>query len=88
MPRSQRLRTLFSLMTSQFGSRRPFAARVDEPAFISLLPDGQRRAARDAFVNDLQDAVAMYARQLATVHASYDGSTVTYHIRGEVSAAV
>jgi len=80
--RAQRLRTLFNLMRSLHGSRRPFAARVDEPAYIALLPEAPRREARDDFVRDLQDAVAMYANQLAAVHATYDGSLVTYHVRG------
>ena len=80
--RAQRLRTLFNMMRSLHGSRRPFAARVDEPAYIRMLPDAERREAREAFVCDLQDAVAMYADQFATVHASFDGSLVTYHVRG------
>jgi hypothetical protein len=80
--RAERLRTLFNLMRSLHGSRRPFAARLDEPAYIALLPEALRREAREDFVRDLQDAVAMYAGQLASVHATYDGSLVTYHVRG------
>ena len=87
MPREQRLRALFNMMRSLYGSRVPFAARVDEPAFIALLPESQRRVIRDSFVNDLKDAVALYADQRAAVHASFDGSLVTYHVRGIVSAA-
>jgi len=87
MPREQRLRALFNMMRSLHGSRTPFAARVDEPAFIALLPEIQRRVTREAFVNDLMDAVAMHTDQRATVHASFDGSLVTYHVRGTVSAA-
>ena len=80
--RAQRLRALFNMMRSLHGSRRPFAARVDEPALIALLPDAERYAARDAFVRDLQDAVAIFANQHAAVHATFDGSLVTYHVRG------
>ncbi|HEY2627647.1 MAG TPA: hypothetical protein VGI57_00900 [Usitatibacter sp.] len=79
--RAKRMRALYEMVRSKDDWTQPISAAVDEPALFAYLPDGERRAAREAMMYDLQQAVALHTGESASVFVAVNGDAIRYHVR-------
>ncbi len=78
--RAKRFRALYDLVRNKEDWTQPVSTTLDEPAVFAYLPDHKRRAAREALVADLQQAVAVYTGEPAKVYVAVNGDSVTFHV--------
>jgi len=78
--RAKRFRALYDLVRNRQDWTKPISTSLDEPAVFAYLPDAKRRAAREALVADLQQAVAVYTGEPARVFVAMNGDSVRFHV--------
>ena len=83
-----RLRALFDLVKDRGDWRRPIDRTVDEPAAFAFMPPAKRESAREAFVRDLNEAIAHYTGERGTILARAGGDAVRFRVRARGYFAV
>ena len=78
--RAKRFRALYDLVRNKDDWTKPINASLDEPAVFAYLPEPTRRAAREALVADLQQAVAVYTGEAPKVYIAMNGDSVRFHV--------
>jgi hypothetical protein len=78
--RAKRFRALYDLVRNKDDWTKPIRMTLDEPAVFAYLPEPKRRAAREALMSDLQQAVAVYTGELPSIHVSLNGDSVRFHV--------
>ena len=78
--RARRFRALYDLVRNKDDWTKPVSTSLDEPAVFAHLPEPKRRAAREALVADLQQAVAVYTGEPAKVYVAMNGDSMRLHV--------
>jgi hypothetical protein len=78
--RAKRFRALYDMVRNKEDWTKPITTTLDEPAVFAYLPDHKRRAAREALVADLLQAVEVYTGEPATVLVAMNGDSVRFHV--------
>jgi hypothetical protein len=78
--RAKRFRALYDMVRDKEDWTKPVTTTLDEPAIFAYLPEPKRRAAREALVADLQQAVAVFTGEPAKVYVALNGDSVRFHV--------